>query len=116
MVLWFWATSFLTVWLVFHDPSIDYRILLAGSILPDVIDAVFGGAAVAHSLVSSVAVLVGVMLATIGRRSLRRRLLFLPIGMFLHLVFDGAFANGDTFWWPVSGARLGAEPLPSLDR
>ena len=29
VLLWFWGTSFLTVWVVFHDPSIDYRVLLA---------------------------------------------------------------------------------------
>ena len=29
VLLWFWGTAFLTVWAVFHDPSIDYRFLLA---------------------------------------------------------------------------------------
>ena len=29
VLLWFWGTAFLTVWVVFHDPSIDYRVLLA---------------------------------------------------------------------------------------
>jgi len=116
VLLWFWGTSFLTVWAVFHDPSIDYRLLLLGSILPDLIDAPFGGAAVAHSVTFSVVVLVVVMLATIGRRPLRRRLLALPIGMFLHLVFDGVFANAKTFWWPFSGATLGEQQLPSVAR
>jgi len=116
VLLWFWGTSFLTVWAVFHDPSIDYRLLLLGSILPDLIDAPFGGAAVAHSVTFSAVVLVVVMLATIGRRPLRRRLLALPIGMFLHLVFDGAFANAKIFWWPFSGATLGEQQLPSVAR
>src|SRR5262249_29968345 len=84
VLLWFWGTSFLTVWLVFHDPSIDYRVLLLGSILPDLIDAPFGGAAIAHSVTFSVVTLIVVVLATIGRRAARRRWLALPIGMFLH--------------------------------
>jgi hypothetical protein len=116
MLLWFWGTAFLTVWVVFHDPSIDYRVLFLGAILPDIVDAPFGGAGVAHSVTCSVVVLVVVMLATIGHRARRRRWLFLPIGMFLHLVFDGAWNNAEVFWWPFSGTRPGDEPLPSLDR
>jgi len=116
VLFWFWGTAFLTVWVVFHDPSIDYRVLLAGSILPDVIDAPFGGAGVVHSVTFSVAVLVAVMLATVGRRARRRRWLALPIGMFLHLVFDGAWNDANVFWWPFSGATPGDRPLPSFDR
>jgi hypothetical protein len=116
VLLWFWGTSFLAVWLVFHDPSIDYRLLLLGSVLPDLIDAPFGGAAFAHSVTFSVATLIVVVLATIGRRAARRRWLALPIGMFLHLVFDGAFADTKIFWWPFSGAPLAAQPLPSIER
>jgi hypothetical protein len=116
MLLWFWGTAFLTVWVVFHDPSIDYRVLLAGANLPDLVDAAFGGAGVAHSVTCSVAVLIVVMLATIGHRTRRRRWLALPIGMFLHLVFDGAWGDAKVFWWPFSGATPGDRPLPSLDR
>ena len=116
MLLWFWGTAFLSVWVVFHDPSIDYRVLLLGAILPDVVDAPFGGAGLAHSVTCSVAVLIVVMLATINHRSRRRRLLALPIGMFLHLVFDGAFADARIFWWPFSGATLGEQSLPSVAR
>ena len=116
MVLWFWGTAFLTVWAVFHDPSIDYRMLFVGAVLPDVIDAPFGGARVAPSVTFCVAVLVVVMLATIGRRPLRRRLLFIPIGMLLHLVFDGTFTDAKLFWWPFSGLSPSDAPLPSIER
>ena len=116
MLLWFWGTAFLTVWFVFHDPSIDYRVLFLGAILPDLVDAPFGGAGAAHSVTCSVVVLIVVMLATIGHRARRRRWLVLPIGMFLHLVFDGAWNDAKVFWWPFSGARPGDQPLPSLDR
>jgi hypothetical protein len=116
VLLWFWGTAFLTVWVVFHDPSIDYRVLLVGAILPDVIDAPFGGAGAAHSVTFSVAVLIVVMLATIGHRTRRRRWLALPIGMFLHLVFDGAWGDANVFWWPFSGSSPGDQPLPSIER
>jgi hypothetical protein len=116
VLLWFWGTAFLTVWVVFHDPSIDYRFLLVGAILPDVLDAPFGGARVAHSVTFAVAVLVVVMLVTIGRRPLRKKLLFVPIGMLLHLVFDGAFTDARVFWWPFSGVPWPDAQLPTIER
>ncbi|NDU79406.1 hypothetical protein GWI34_43515, partial [Actinomadura sp. DSM 109109] len=33
-----------------------------------------------------------------------------------HLVFDGAWATTDVFWWPFTGASIGDEPLPSVQR
>lgn len=43
-------------------------------------------------------------------------LLAVPIGMFMHLVFDGVFARTTAFWWPFTGAGFGADRLPSFDR
>jgi hypothetical protein len=114
--LWFAGTAVLSVWIVFHDPQFDYRLLVLGAILPDLVDAFTGGAWVMHSITGSVLLLVVVMLSTIGRRPLRRRLLALPIGTFLHLVFDGAFANTSVFWWPFTGLGFDDEPLPSVQR
>jgi len=39
----------------------------------------------------------------------------LPIGTFLHLVFDGAWGDTDTFWWPFTGG-FGEGRLPSIER
>lgn len=116
MLFWFVGTSVMAVWFVFGDARFDYRFLAIGALAPDVIDVPFGGARVMHSVVGSVALLVVVMLATIGRRPLRRRLLALPIGTFLHLVFDGAFANTGVFWWPFGGVRFEDAPWPTWDR
>jgi membrane-bound metal-dependent hydrolase YbcI (DUF457 family) len=113
--LWFLGGSLLVAWTVFHDPSFDYRLLMLGSVLPDLVDAAFGGARVAHALVASVALLVAVMLATIGHRRLRRHLLALPIGTFLHLVLDGVFTTTAVFWWPFAG-RFDNARLPSVSR
>ncbi len=116
MVLWFVGLSVLLVWEVFHDPRIDYRLVVLGALLPDVVDGLFGGARVLHSLPFSAVLLVGVMLATRGRRPLRRRLLAVPIGTFLHLVLDGMWARTDVFWWPFTGWTFEDAPLPSFDR
>ena len=115
MLLWFAGASFLAVWLVFRDPAIDHRLVMAGAILPDVIDGLEGGPWVLHSVLGSIVLLAVVMLGTVHRRLLRRRLIALPIGTFLHLVFDGAWTDTDSFWWPFSGG-FGDGRLPSLER
>jgi membrane-bound metal-dependent hydrolase YbcI (DUF457 family) len=101
-------------WLVFRDPAFDYRMVVVGALLPDLVDAPFGGARLAHTLLGAVVVLTVVMLATRGRRHVRRSLLAVPIGMFAHLVADGMWARTETFWWPFLGRRL-AGGLPALD-
>ena len=116
MFLWFAGTAFLAVWLIFRDPAFDYRLVMVGALLPDVVDALCGGAGVLHSVLGSIVLLGLVMLVTIGRRSLRRHLIALPIGTFLHLVFDGAFARSQTFWWPLAGGHLAEHPLPVSQR
>jgi len=63
-----------------------------------------------------VAVLVAVMAVTAGRRPIRRRLLAVPIGMFLHLVLDGVFRDTRVFWWPFTGLALPSSRLPSITR
>ena len=115
MLLWFLGTALLTVWYVFTDPRFDYRLLLVGAVLPDVIDLPEGHAKWAHSLTVAVGVLVAVMVVTAGRKPIRRLLLGLPIGMLLHLVFDGAFASTKVFWWPFSGS-WGSVRVPSVQR
>jgi hypothetical protein len=115
VLLWFVATSVLTIFLVFTDPRFDYRPLIVGALLPDVIDAPFGGARAMHSLTTSVVLVAVVMVATIGRRTVRKRLLAVPIGMLLHIVFDGAFTDTDVFWWPFSGG-FGDARLPLVER
>jgi hypothetical protein len=116
MLLWFAGMSFLAVWLVFRDPALDHRLVIAGSVLPDLVDGPTGGRWFAHTLLASVLLLAGVMLGTWHRRLLRRRLLALPIGTFLHLVLDGMWADRDRFWWPAFGTHLADRPLPSIER
>jgi hypothetical protein len=115
MFLWFLATAVMSVWYVFTDPRFDYRLLLVGAILPDLIDIPLGHAQAAHSLTVAVGVLTAVMLVTAGRKPIRRLLLGLPIGMLLHLVWDAAFASAKVFWWPFIGS-WGSVRVPSIQR
>jgi len=64
--------------------------------------------------------LVAVMLLTIGKnaskRTVRKNFLALTIGLFMHLVFDGAFLNTNMFWWPVAGFSLEGYVAPFVER
>ncbi len=115
MLLWFIVPTVLGVFAIFRDASLDYRLIAVGAVLPDIVDGIVARRmAWLHSVVVVVAVLFVVMAATIGRRVLRKRLLALPIGMFGHLVLDGAWLTKEVFWWPV--IRGSSHRLPTLDR
>ena len=121
MILWFAGMALVAVWVVFRDPAIDHRLVVAGALLPDAVDALLGFSGLvhpwpAHTLVASAALLTGVMLGTKGRRRLRRRLLALPIGTFLHLVLDGAWTDTQVFWWPIFGLDPDRQVLLSVQR
>ena len=116
MLLWFWGTAIASVWFVFRDPNFDYRLLCVGAILPDLIDVWFGGARAMHSVAVSIGVMLVIVVASAGRRRWRKRALAIPIGMMLHLVFDGAFSKSKLFWWPIGGVHFNRDPLPSVSR
>ncbi len=116
LILWHVATAVAAVAAVFGDPRFDYRLLLVGSVLP-MLDAVTGGRWIMHTLMFSVALVVVVMLATIGRREVRRRWLALPIGTLLYLVFSASWNDAATFWWPAGGwSALGDQDVPFVGR
>ena len=107
MLLWYAGLSVVIVLLVFQSSGVDYRLVVAGSLLPLMVDLPVRRLWFGHTLAGSVLLLVLVMLLTIGRpRLLRRRLLCLPIGAFCGLVLSGAWTNTDVFWWPFTGSTL----------
>ncbi|HCB34091.1 MAG TPA: hypothetical protein DEP69_02665 [Acidimicrobiaceae bacterium] len=133
MLIWFVATALAAMWFTFRDPAIDHRMIVLGALAPDAVDLVVsvfrpGGTAAAagalHTLAAPVTLLAAVMLATVGRRHTRRRWLMLPIGIFWHLVFDGAWASPALFGWPfggtvddsAGGGALYAAALPTAQR
>ena len=115
MLLWFIGGTVAAVWYVFHDGSIDYRYLVAGALLPDMVDLVTGHL-VLHSVVAPVLAMVLVMAVTFGRKPARKKLIMIPIGMFFHLVLDAAFARTTVFWWPLAGGPISNDRIPSLER
>jgi hypothetical protein len=115
VVLWFVGLSVVLVWVVFQSPALDVRFVAVGALLPW-LDGLTGGPFILHTLAGSVVLLAVVMVATRGRRRLRRQLLGIPIGTFLHLVLDATWARAELFWWPFLGEGAFDGRLPELDR
>jgi hypothetical protein len=113
--LWFIGGSVALVWVVFHSTRLDYRLLALGAVLPS-LEVTGGHDWILHTLAAPIAVLAVVMAATRKRRTLRRRWLCVPIGMFCHLVLDGVWTRQDLFWWPAFGAAFPREPSLLVDR
>ena len=113
MLLWFVFGAIFGVWNVFQSPGLDFRLIAAGALLPELIDLPFGAQAYAHTLLAATVVLLATMLATMGRgrRLRRRRALGLAIGWFSALVLSAAWAHKEVFWWPAFGAARPDAPL-----
>ena len=92
------------MWSVFRDPKFAYRWVIVGALVP------------VFSVVTVVGVLAAVMLLTIGKKAVRKNLLAVTIGLFLHLVFDGAFLDTKMFWWPLAGLSLDDYAIPLVER
>ena len=104
MLCWFIGTSVASVWSVFRDPKFAYRWVIVGALIP------------VFSVVTVVGFLVAVMLVTIGKKAVRKNFLALTIGLFMHLVFDGAFLSTKMFWWPLAGLSLDGYAIPLIER
>ena len=108
MFFWFIGTAVAAVWTVFRDPKFAYRWVIAGALVP------------MFSVVTVVGILTAVMLLTIGKnatkKAARKNWLALTMGLFFHLVFDGAFLNTTMFWWPVAGFSLEGYVAPLVER
>ncbi len=106
MILWHLGLTPIVVWSVFRDPRMDFRFLLVGSLLPDVVDLVALDPAWGHSLVVNAGALVVALVAGRGRKAVRRALVALIIGSLLHLFLDAVWTDRDVFWWPLFGADV----------
>lgn len=93
---------------------IDYRLVALGATLP--LAEVVIGVNVLHTLLGAVVLMTVVMLTTQKRRLLRRRLLGVPIGLFVHQVLDASWTRAELFWWPAFGFDFGPNTLPEFDR
>lgn len=117
MFFWFLGLSFAAVLAVFSSPALDYRLVMLGGVAP-AIEGLFGGPWMLHTLLAPVALMALVMALTQNRRLFRRQWLGLPIGLFMHLVLDGSWADSKVFWWPFLGVSdvLGGSAVNEFER
>ncbi|HEY7875529.1 MAG TPA: metal-dependent hydrolase, partial [Actinomycetota bacterium] len=95
---------------------VDYRYVIIGAIVPDVVDAVVNvawlhepaGRSIAHSLVAVIVVAVVILVFLRGER--RLSVFGLAVGWLLHLVGDGMWQAPRTFYWPAFGSRFAVRP------
>lgn len=101
---------------------IDYRLILLGSLLPDLIDKPLGiwllrdtfnnGRIFTHTLLFSVLLLAVAIYFYTSRRNLS--LLYLSFGSIIHLGLDGMWLNSRTFLWPLYGWNFEKVDLSNL--
>lgn len=112
MLLWHLGTAAALVYVTLGRARIDYRFVLLGAVLPDLVDGALvlagagfpGGRGIAHSLVAALAVAVIVVAAFRGER--RLALFGIFVGWLTHLVADGMWAAPRTFLWPAFGTAF----------
>lgn len=116
MLLWHLGTSATLTYVTLGRRRIDYRFVLLGSVLPDLVDGALGlvwdwgpaGRGIAHGLLSFLVVAVGVVVVTRGER--RLALFGVAVGWLLHLVADGMWQAPRTFFWPAFGSAFSVSP------
>jgi inner membrane protein len=116
VILWHLGVAALLVYVTLGRRRIDYRYVLIGAVLPDVVDGVLGlvafdgpaGRWVAHSL--SAVIVVAVAVLVVLRGNSRRAAFGIPVGWLTHLVADGMWEAPKTFLWPAFGTEFSATP------
>ena len=97
---------------------IDYRVVMIGSILPDIIDKPIGAyffrnvfhnsRIFAHSLIFSI------ILISIGAyyfyKKKNNNVLLLGVGSFIHLILDSMWLYPRILFWPFSGGKFPTRP------
>lgn len=116
MILWHLGVGAALVYVTLGRRRIDYRFVLLGAVLPDIVDGVLGlalfdgpsGRWAAHSLVAVLVVAVGVVVTVRG--SARQAAFGIPVGWLTHLAADGMWEAPKTFLWPAFGSKFATTP------
>lgn len=115
MLFWHLGGTLFLFRYLFRDPGVDVRFLLAGAILPDLLDKPIGlgffdtGRVFAHTLIFSGILLATVLITTSRGGTARKRWMALTVGVILHLLLDGMWTARATLLWPLFGWNFPAE-------
>jgi hypothetical protein len=116
VILWHLGLGAAIVYVSLGRSRIDYRFVLLGAVMPDIVDGILGlflfdgsaGRWAAHSILAVVVVAVGILVATRGER--RLSMFGLAVGWLTHLVADGMWRAPLTFLWPMFGTKFSSTP------
>ena len=116
MILWHMGIAAAIVYVTIGRRRVDYRFILIGAVLPDVIDTTLNaavchdaaGRSISHSLLAPIVVTIAIPLLFRGER--RTRVFGLGVGWLLHLVGDGMWQAPKTFLWPAFGHHFAKTP------
>jgi inner membrane protein len=116
VLFWHAGLAALITYVSLGRRRIDYRFVLLGAILPDIVDGILGafffsgpsGRWIAHSLLAVMAVFLVIVLVFRGER--RLAVFGLGVGWLLHLVGDGMWQAPRTFLWPAFGTDFAERP------
>jgi inner membrane protein len=116
MLLWHLGIAALIVYVSLGRRRIDYRMILIGAVMPDLVDALLGlflfegdtGRWIAHSVFAAIGITVLIILVFRGDR--RQSLFGIGVGWLLHLVADGMWQAPETFLWPAFGTTFSMVP------
>ena len=117
MLFWHLGLAATIVYVTLGRRRIDYRYILVGAFLPDIVDGALIAASVvesdsgrgpAHSITAVIVVALVIMLGLRGE--LRQAVFGISVGWLLHLVGDAVWSAPRTFLWPAFGGVFESTP------
>lgn len=118
MLFWHLGMTCAIVFFALGARRIDYRVVLLGAVISDLIDKPIGriffedkfesGRLYGHTLLVATAALLAIQLTLRGATA--RRWFILPICMLIHQVLDAMWNSPITWFWPLFGTNFEADP------
>jgi inner membrane protein len=109
MLFWHLGVTCVVVFFALGARRIDYRVVMLGAILPDLIDKPLGriffeerfhtSRLFGHTLLFVTVLLLSIQIFLRGKTA--RRWFVLPIAALIHLVLDGMWSDPITLFWPL---------------
>lgn len=119
MLFWHLGLTSMLIFLTLGVRRIDYRVVLLGSILPDLIDKPVGriffeeefqaSRLFGHTLLFVTVLLLCIQLFLRGRAA--RRWFILPIAALVHLALDAMWNHPVTLFWPFFSTTFPPDPV-----
>lgn len=119
MLFWHLGMTPAVIFFTLGRRRIDYRVVLLGAILPDLIDKPIGriffenqfqnSRLYGHTLLLAIAILLAVQIGVRGETA--RRWFILPIAMLIHLALDAMWNDPITLFWPAFGFEFPKVPV-----